>query len=414
MNKTSNWHGPKQIKVMIFTAIAMLIGACLSGGSTNTILPVIAEKYAWDVQILRTWAGIGTCLVVVGSFCFTRLIIKKGSKLAMNISLLITAVFCVIYGWTGTYPLFICSILVISIMAGGYYQAGVANLTANWWPTKKGVVLGITTMAIPLMDIVWQPFIPVAFHRFGTGITMTVVAILIVFFMICGLGIKNTPEEAGEYPDGDSENAEDIAAVVEEMRAYKSPFTLGKIVRTPAAWAIAVSMGLCFMVAMTYIASIVPRMLSVGYQYPQATTMLIACGVAAMIGSYVIGLIDQKVGTKKADIMFCCLIMVGIILGLFHAKSLAICWVASIIFSASNGGCGNLIPSSIATVFGRWDYASAYNFIGPITSLCAGLGVILSSVFPTYDMLYKFDIVLLVIALIIMIFTKYKMIGKKG
>lgn len=409
-----SWIGKKQISLMLFTALIMLVGACLGGGCTNTIIPVIAEKYAWDVNVLRSWCGVGTCLVVVGSFIFSQIIIKKGAKLAITISLFVTAAMCVVYGYTSSYPAFILCILVIGIMSGGYYQAGMSNLTNNWFPTKKGIVLGITTMAIPFMDIVWQPVIPIAFNKVGTEKTMIVVAILVAILALFGLRIKNTPEEAGEYPDGDAENAEEIAKVVKEMKEYKSPFTIQKVLSTPSAWGIAISMGLCFMVAMTYIASIVPRMLSCGYQYTQATTVLIACGVFAMIGSYLIGVMDQKLGTKKACLTFMVVLGIGMVIAQFHAKGMAFVWASSLIFSVANGGCGNLIPSSVGSIFGRWDYASVYRIVGPITSLCAGIGVVLTGVFHNYQMMYRMDLVLMIIAIVVMACTSFKFLGKRG
>ena len=63
--KKSSWHGPKQSGVMVYSALLMLIGSALVGGTTNTILPVIATQNGWDVSFLRAMAGVGIMFVVV-------------------------------------------------------------------------------------------------------------------------------------------------------------------------------------------------------------------------------------------------------------------------------------------------------------------------------------------------------------
>ena len=50
--------------------ILMLIASCVVGGSTNTVLPAISEVFGWDVQFLRSMAGVGTVMVVFGNFVF--------------------------------------------------------------------------------------------------------------------------------------------------------------------------------------------------------------------------------------------------------------------------------------------------------------------------------------------------------
>ncbi|MBE6032682.1 MAG: hypothetical protein E7224_05760, partial [Clostridiales bacterium] len=75
MNTTRkhSWHGPKQLMLMIFLGAMMLIASCVVGGSTNTVLPAISEQLGWDVAYLRSMAGVGAIMVVVGNFVFANL-----------------------------------------------------------------------------------------------------------------------------------------------------------------------------------------------------------------------------------------------------------------------------------------------------------------------------------------------------
>ena len=41
--KKHSWHGPKQIGMMIYTAILFLIGTSIIGGNNNTVFPMFSE-----------------------------------------------------------------------------------------------------------------------------------------------------------------------------------------------------------------------------------------------------------------------------------------------------------------------------------------------------------------------------------
>ena len=81
-SRKSSWHGPKQTGMMIYLGFLMLIASCVVGGSTNTVLPAISEVFGWDVQFLRSMAGVGTVMVVFGNFVFGTVTKLKGPKLA--------------------------------------------------------------------------------------------------------------------------------------------------------------------------------------------------------------------------------------------------------------------------------------------------------------------------------------------
>ena len=57
-NKKTRWYGPKQIEVMVYTAILMLIASGIAGGNNNTVFPIIAEARGWDISLLNVVSGM--------------------------------------------------------------------------------------------------------------------------------------------------------------------------------------------------------------------------------------------------------------------------------------------------------------------------------------------------------------------
>ena len=409
----ARWYGPKQIGMIIFTGILMLIDACIVGGSSNTVIPAIAQAHGWDANYLTVWAGIAAILDGVGVLIWARLS-RKNAKLLAALALFAQAICLVIFGFTSNIGVLIVMIIIMGIAGSAYCSTCVNTLTANWWPTKKGVVLGWSTMGIILMSVVYAPYIPSAYAAFGIGMTNLFLAIFIVIMGVISLiFVKDTPEAAGTTPDGltgmDLKKVKDITA---QMQAYKSNFTFKKMISNPNNWLLALSMGLGMTVAMSYIGSTIPALLSFGYDYGTASTIFAVTGIVALVGSWALGMVDQKIGTKKATIIWLILEAIGVAFMFFMPKSLAACWIAAAVFMFANGAAKNLTASYVATVYGRWDYPAAFQMIGTIAYVLCGAGIMIIGLFPSYMALYTFDAVVIVICIIMAILVKDNFIGK--
>lgn len=412
--KKNNAFGPKQIGMIIFTGILMLFSACFVGGQSNTVIPALAEVRGWDTNIMNVVAGFASLLDGIGILIFARLA-RKSTKNMTGIALIVMAVCLVFFGRVQSLPALFVLMFIMGASSGCFSSTCAMVLTANWWPTKKGIVLGFSTMGVVLMQVVYVPVMPKLFGMLGIEKSHVILAVItLIVAVISFLLIKDTPEEAGTTPDGmEGLELEQTKAIIAELHAYKSPYTFGKLAKDPSNWTMAFGTMLPLMVAMTYIASTIPALLSYGYDFSFASLVFAIGGIVALIGSAVFGVIDQKVGTKAATTLYICFMFVAIIAAIFMKDSVVCVWVSSIILMAANGSARNLIPSFVGTRYGRWDYPAAYSMIGTIAMLGGGLGIMMTGFFHNFIQMYIFDIVLLVIALICVRVTKDSFIGKK-
>ena len=413
--KKARWYGPKQIGIMIFTAVCFLVAASVVGGNNNTVFPAIAEARGWNVNILNVFSGIAAMLEGVGVLVFSRIIKKVGPRIMIGAALIVTAVLMVIFGSTTNITIFIIVVLLAGFLGAIYDKAGNMILTANWWPTKKGVVLGFTTIGVCCMNLVYVPLMPKLFASIGISRAFLVVAaILAVLGVICFIFVRSMPEEAGEFPDGDPNYATgEGAEIARMMKEYKSPFTVGKLLKMKDVWFLGISAFLAYMAALSFIASTIPNLIGMGYSPAFGTAIFAVGGIVSFPGSAIFGVIDQKIGTKKAWIIFLCCMIVGYLCTLGMAKVAFLAWAAGVIIFMSNAALCNLVPSYIATKFGRWDYAAASQVINTLFTLGAGTGIMITGLFHNPTVMYIFDIVVLAIALVLSIFTNDAMIGKK-
>jgi sugar phosphate permease len=415
VQKKVTWHSPKQVGIMIFTGFMLLAQSSLVGGQTNTVLPAISAARGWGLNTLLVWAGITNWFVAVGNIFFSATMPKLRPRITMAITLAVTAILLVIFGMTENLTVFIICMLLMAFVCGGYSMSGAMTLTSNWWPTKKGVVLGWTTMGIVLMNIVYVPFMPAAYASFGIlGTQIGLAVIIALSAVVCMLFIKNTPEEANTFPDGNAEFVSGSVNIVKEMAEYKSPFTTAKVLKLGSTWTVSIAFFLLYVTALSFIGSAIPAFISYGHDFSTAAAVFAFGGIAALFGSWLWGFIDLKVGTKKSSIVFAVIFFIGITFGILAKSSIIFVWASTIVLMGCNGGLCNLIPSYVGTLYGRWDYYAGYKVIGSIAQLGAGVGFICIGLFPSFQSMYIFDLVIIVIAFVLLRITNDKFIGKAG
>lgn len=415
--ENANWHGPKQLLIMIISALLFFISSCMVANTTNTVLPFFAAERGWNVSVLMMMAGIAMLISVVFAIFFGRLSTRIGAKKIIIIMLFLAACSTLLYGFTKDMRLFILAIIMNAVFASGYQNVGVSVLINTWFPRKKGIVLGWVTMGIIASDIIWVPLIPKALAAVGTEKTMVIVACaFLVLMVVVACIVKDTPEEMGTYPDGDATGIEDLEANIKAFREYQSPYTIGKMFCTPRTWQIIFGWGLLWLVSIAYISQEVLRFISIGYDAGFAASVMGIAGFGGLFGSWLFGFLDTKFGTKRSTEIFTIWILVMFVLALFHSLGIAMIWVTAFGVACAIGGVCNLIPSMVGTCFGRWDFAAANAVINPLTLAFCAMGVFMGGFFANgigYQKMYMVCIVLIIIAAVIVFTTKDDLIGKE-
>lgn len=416
MKTKTTWAGPKQIALMLFCGILFLAYTCMNTGMTNTVLPGICEARGWEYANVLPFMSYGGYIGAFGTLLFAQIVVKRGAKFVISISLVLAGVCIVLYGTTSSYPLFVVCVIGNRVFGCAYQAAGATALLNYWFPRTKGIVLGWVTMGIILSDVLWSPYIPKAVAAFGS--TRTFIAVGIVFLVLAIITvtlIHNTPEECGCYPDNDSTGLSDLAASKEAMQSYRTQFTWKKLLRTPQVWKIGIGWGLLWMIAVAFVSQLVKRCTSIGYDAPFAIHILQIASIVGLVGSWLFGFLDQKLGTRKATLIYCVGICAMFLLGLLQPVHQAFVWLSACGIMACVGGICNLQPSMVGTIFGRWDFAAANRIISPLATLMMSSSfIIVSLCLKTglgYNGLYICCAVIAAICFGIVFSTKEEMIG---
>ena len=377
--KVSNNFGLRGWLIIIFFGVMLFLNSALTADGMNIILPTLAAKIGTDANVMLSMNGVGGWIAVIGAFALSGLVQKIGAKKVILISLAIVAIsflsLAFIKGMVG----WIVCIILINVFANGMSFCGGSALIASWFPTKKGMAMGWATMGNNMASAV---FIPIFSMLLGASVNMPFYGYFIFMAIMFVLGIviiKNKPEECGLLPDNDPASIEAVKALEEEMANYKSPWTIGKILKDKDIWCAGLGYGLLFMCTVGLVSQFVTRAVGVGFEQNMAVGMLTIAALIGIVASYLWGVLDTKMGTKFASIVLAIFFAIAILLNILPGQGTYV--IYTIMLGCALGGNTNFSTSMCASLFGRKNFQRAFNFVFPVSCIFrAAAAVILGAI----------------------------------
>ena len=357
---------------------------------------------------------------VVGGILFGRLCIKTGVRKLCSWALIVTGVLYAIFGYVMTPVMYFIVLTAFTFVSMAFGLIGTATLMGNWFPRKKGIALGWATMGAPLCSATFPAILGVLYGMPGGDIatgSLIVGIVVVVLGIVSFFWIKEYPEEVGAYPDNIKDDGKQLAAQLDAMKSYKSPFTIGRLLRDKDMWLISVGFGMLWMVTVGIVSQFIPRMQSVGYDQGTATMMLTIAAIIGLVGSYFWGWLDQKIGTKAASCVYALCYIVALLLLIF-AQIEVLTYIGILFVGFGIGGLLNLMASLVIAVYGRYDFMAANSLVSPIASLIQKAAFVVLAVGLTashgdYTLPYAIFIGVDVVGMILLLLVTNKCKGKQ-
>ncbi|MBQ9031781.1 MAG: MFS transporter [Parasporobacterium sp.] len=403
--------------MVIYTMLMYFFWAGIATDCLNLYPDAFAAKLGCDSTLLLGYATPAGFISVLSTFLFGRLVIKWGVKKMTALVLILTGIFYCFFGMVTTPVMYFIVLTLFTFTSMAFGMITTATLMGNWFPRKKGVALGWGTMGAPLCTAIFVAIVGALYNSIGIMWTSVLVGVVMIILGIATIfWVKDIPEEVGAYPDNIPEGLEELKRQREEMDNYKSPFTLGRLLKDKDMWLIALGFGMLWMVTIGVVSQFIPRMMSVGTPYPTAMTMLTITAVIGIAGSYFWGWLDQKIGTKKATVVYSLSYIVALLLLIF-AQVEFLTYVALLFVGLGIGGLLNLMASLVIAVFGRYDFTAANSVVMPIAVLlmkCAFLvmALALNASGGDYTMPYLIFIGIDILGMILILCVTNKCKGK--
>lgn len=353
----------------------LYVGMC-NDGANITAPAITAVLGAGDGEIMNLNSIAG--LVGVVFFIIVGQINQRiGPRLTSGICCIVAGV-AYILAFNSPSTLLYCAAMCFvygGIMSAGYVAGG--TLVASWFPKKKGAVMGYTTMGhnfasafyVQLLSILIGPSVLKTIG--GAVIPIGIAAIVLgVLGMIL---IRNTPQERGLNPDNVSDKV--YQEEYDTSSGDDSGWTVGKLLATKELWLAAVTTGFFQICSVGVMTQLVLRNVEIGFEQQTALNIMTVLALGGVVGSWLVGVIDEKIGTKKTMIGFGVWYCIALLLNFATGMAItSLVYVSLFMIAMGIGGSANFTTSLPTSIFGRQGFdkvnAVIFPIQGAITALC--------------------------------------------
>ncbi len=383
--------GRKGWTVVIYQVVWFFFMTGMTVDGLNIIVPQIAAYRGWDpnaVLSISTPASIIALFIVV---IFGGLAKKFGLKRVMVITMFAAGAATICYGNAPTIALYAVFLVAMVALINAFALTLGLSICTNWFPTKKGVIMGFTTIGMNLASALISQILNQLSSRSNIAVAITIMGcVIIIVGILTAIFIKDTPEKAGCYPDNDPEIAK-LIQKEEKALEGSSEIGYGEALKNPKTWIFGIAYGFFGLATVGIMSQLAGYFMTVKHYSLQTSLNIITiAAVIGVVGSIIWGIVDQKVGTKKASILFGIWYSIGILLLLSSNNIIMV--VGIVMLGAGIGGNGNFAPSMAALVYGRRDFPICYSvlnmIVGIVRSCSFVLLAILRSAFGGYTVPY--------------------------
>lgn len=375
-NKVRYNFGKQGIFTIAYSALLVYFMTGLTVDGLNIIVPGFAALKGWNADQLLAIATPASVVALILTSFWGNAIQAFGLKKATSISLIAGGVSMYLFGQSVNILMYgIMETLMITFINCFSVICGYAMI-ANWFPKKKGIVLGFTTMGMNLASAT----IPALLTFFSTffdangNITHALNAfavILIIVGILNQMFARPTPEECGLYPD----NEKPAPGIGHSDVTPQVSMGYMKALSSVTVWKLGIAYGLAGMGTVGIMSQLIPYLTgSRGFTIDKALMAMSTAALIGVIGSYLWGYIDQRWGTRFASQIFGIwyALAIGFLIAPGGSTSLMI---GIVMIGLGIGGTGNFPPSMTTMCFGRGDFATTFSVVNMI------MGVIRSSAF---------------------------------
>jgi len=354
-------------------------------GTMNIAVGMFKEMYGWDQTYLLSLQSVGAWVAIPFIFIFGQLYARGKLRIRTLIlfSGVLYAVGITLWGFLTSLVLFTAIFIVCYVTYPLWGTLANNSLTNNWFPKKKGIIIGITTIGFPLGTGLGSIIFMTLFGKFGFSNAYLIIGIIALAICLFGFfTFKEYPEQRGCFPDNDRTiTSEQAKAEFEQGQAMleKSPWSVKRLLSTKEVWLLSVSNAYLFAIASGVMGTMIPRLLSTGrYDANQAMVFLLIAAFTACPGSFLCGFIDNRT-TPKIGLIFtqtCC--VTGCILNIIPTTPTLL--ISLVLFGIGTGGSANFVMSMTSEYWGRFKFMKAYPTVLTINQIVGAGGPMLMAV----------------------------------
>jgi MFS family permease len=363
----------RTIPILILGVFFMFFYSGLQNDHINVITPYLLDK-GWTAAAINnpiTVAGYG--VIIFYLICGAGMI-KFGPVKFMVPCTIVLGLATAGVGLSesiesyGVYAvcLFLVRLLVVPLQMGGFM------LCSNWFIKYRGRALGFVTIGSPLFSICGIALLTSLTNSINLQATyIGVGAVVLILGVLTFVLIKDKPEDIGLYADGSLVPTHDV----DESQSISLKTLLTQL----RSWQLIVSYGILQFVIVAMMAFMIVRYTFIwGGENLGPVFFWLAIGAGLGIPmSYILGWIDDKLGSIKASLILNILYFIAVvpitIMTPDSPQVLLGVWAFGV--ACMTGGMPTMHPAVTNYVYGRKKYQSANKWIMTIQAVIMAFAI---------------------------------------
>ena len=358
----------------------------------NVLTPFLKDNYGWDDLTITNPVTAAAIVSIVLYLVVGAAYVKYGVRAILVPSLLVLAMACCGIALAGeNYLIYSVSVFLVRALVVPL-QLGAFLLCANWFIKYRGRVMGVVTAGGPMFSVVGIGTMTRLANEAGLGLDVyyIIAAILIAIVFITAIGLRDTPEDVGLNPDGADHRP------ISEQDETGEAIPVRQLLSESRAWQLIVSYGIMQFVIVAMMAYMAVRYMSLSTPenvpnlFVSDALFWLAIGAASGIPmSYVLGWIDDKMGSIKASLVLNVLFFFAVIplavMPVGGNAALMAVWAFGV--ACMTGGVPTMHPCITSYVYGRRHYMEANKWIMTIQAIPMAFAVMFMAAFSAADQL---------------------------
>lgn len=350
---------------------------------TNFPLNILSEFYGGAQKIAAVYTAgtlVGIILQIVLSAFIGKIKSVKKMTAIWGVIAIISAIGTAAVPFTNLTLWYVCY-FVVNLTVTIYALFCLSIIAGQWFPRRKGTVMGIATIAYPVTNGVIGIFAGAVFGQIGSGVFpaeailkgfIPFIIVAVVGFVIFLVAIKDYPEQCGAYRDNDKDFTPEVAKAMMEQEIENKRTTVwktGRIFANRDFWFAAVTCGLLLCGAvgtMTQSKAIIEAFDGTNY-----AVLMMVIAIFGAIGSWLLGVIDTAIGTKKSMLIASVLMVLSGVLGIVadQTKIVPLLVISLVFVAIFMGASSNYTVSVAAQYWRREDFPGVFACVNPVANI---------------------------------------------
>lgn len=307
-------------------------------------------------------SAVGTWIAIIGVVVIGKLITKIGAKPVVVVSLFLGALGCFLMPLARSAIAVYLIQVIVQLAPNGFCFLGSPAIIANWFPRKKGWVLGLVTSFNVLSSIALSPlFVKVVSYIGIVNAMWCTGGLFALYAIITLLWLRTTPQECNLLPDNAPISDEELRSL-SVSKGEKCPWTNLQILRQPKFIKLCIGYG-CQAVGLVGLARCVfSLMTSRGFSPDEAVRISALSGIFMFAYSNITGMLDKKVGNRWLSMCVSLVGIVGLSILRWGPVTFAVCLIGYVMTTPLAGAMNNLMSSHLMDL-STPKYYAAFNTV---------------------------------------------------